>query len=186
MHGIIDFLTGDSIEAAQLREKYVFKLIPMLNPDGVVNGNNRCDISGLDLNRCWSDPSRDKHPTIFHAKELIKKVKAQRAVGLVLDLHGHSKLEGVFVYGNAPDRKHMHRAAQKNFIGKPSTGTWEESQPLSSMKDVFLWRLKLFPRYSAFLQTTPSYLTSYLIVSMLIEYWLRSHQCSLLSSAGAV
>ena len=33
-----------------LRE-VVFKIIPMINVDGVILGNTRCDISGLDLNR---------------------------------------------------------------------------------------------------------------------------------------
>lgn len=140
MHGIIDFLTGSSVEAMQLRERYVFKIIPMLNPDGVINGNNRCDISGLDLNRCWSEPDPQLHPTIFHAKQLIKKVKSQRTVSFVLDLHGHSKLEGVFLYGCMPERKQMPKG-QKNFIAKQ-----DEASQSSSRKDVFSWRTKLFPR----------------------------------------
>lgn len=41
MKGVIDFLTGDSIEAQALRKLFVFKVIPMLNPDGVINGNYR-------------------------------------------------------------------------------------------------------------------------------------------------
>jgi len=40
-----------------LREKFIFYIIPMLNPDGVINGNYRCAISGYDLNRKWGNPS---------------------------------------------------------------------------------------------------------------------------------
>lgn len=39
--GIINFLTSDCDEARRLRNAYVFKVIPMLNPDGVINGNYR-------------------------------------------------------------------------------------------------------------------------------------------------
>ena len=29
-----------------LREKFIFKIVPMLNPDGVIVGNYRCSLSG--------------------------------------------------------------------------------------------------------------------------------------------
>ena len=38
MEGIIRFLTSDRPEAKLLREAYTFKLLPMLNPDGVIDG----------------------------------------------------------------------------------------------------------------------------------------------------
>lgn len=41
VQGMLDFLTGSSAIANELRSKYVFKIIPMLNPDGVVVGNYR-------------------------------------------------------------------------------------------------------------------------------------------------
>lgn len=42
MKGVIDFLTDpDNEEAELLRDNFVFKIIPMLNPDGVINGNYR-------------------------------------------------------------------------------------------------------------------------------------------------
>jgi murein tripeptide amidase MpaA len=49
--GIYNFLCSGSYEAKFLRRFYNFVLIPTLNPDGVVCGNYRSSISGVDLNR---------------------------------------------------------------------------------------------------------------------------------------
>ena len=38
MKGTLEFLMGSSPLAGSLRESYIFKIVPMLNPDGVVNG----------------------------------------------------------------------------------------------------------------------------------------------------
>ena len=51
MQGLLEFLTGPSLAAKQLRDHFVFKLVPSLNPDGVVVGNQRVNLSGADLNR---------------------------------------------------------------------------------------------------------------------------------------
>lgn len=51
MHGVIEFLVSDDAKAQFLRDAYVFKIIPMLNPDGVIVGNYRCSLIGQDLNR---------------------------------------------------------------------------------------------------------------------------------------
>ena len=58
MRGVLFFLTDpNDPEARRLRENYVFKVVPMLNPDGVINGNYRCSLAGCDLNRQWKNPS---------------------------------------------------------------------------------------------------------------------------------
>ena len=46
MNGIIDYLISDEEKADALRNAFVFKIIPMLNPDGVIVGNYRCSLSG--------------------------------------------------------------------------------------------------------------------------------------------
>ena len=51
MKGVIDFLVGDDAHAQYLRNTFVFKIVPMLNPDGVIVGNYRCSLMGQDLNR---------------------------------------------------------------------------------------------------------------------------------------
>jgi hypothetical protein len=52
MEGMLDFLTDPNNEEADfLRKTCIFKIIPMVNPDGVIHGNYRCSLSGQDLNR---------------------------------------------------------------------------------------------------------------------------------------
>jgi len=68
VEGIIDFLVSDTKEAEFLRENFIFKIIPMLNIDGVIHGNNRCSLAGVDLNRRWKEPNKKIHPTVYEAK----------------------------------------------------------------------------------------------------------------------
>ncbi|DBA02348.1 TPA: hypothetical protein N0F65_007167 [Lagenidium giganteum] len=102
MHGIIDFLTGTSLEARFLRHRFIFKVIPMLNPDGVIHGNYRCSLAGTDLNRRWIHPSIELHPTIYATKNVILYMKKTRPVLLFCDIHGHSRKKNVFLYGCKP------------------------------------------------------------------------------------
>ena len=46
IEGVISYLLSNEETAIFLRDKYVFKIVPMLNPDGVIIGNYRCSLSG--------------------------------------------------------------------------------------------------------------------------------------------
>jgi murein tripeptide amidase MpaA len=48
--GALEFLAGDSEDARELRRKYKIYVIPMMNPDGVINGNYRCRSQQGNLN----------------------------------------------------------------------------------------------------------------------------------------
>ena len=90
-----------------MREKYVFKIVPMINPDGVINGNYRCSLGGCDLNRRWKNPSDILQPVVFKLKELIRKLAERHPIDLICDLHGHSRSHNVFMYGcNYKDMPH--------------------------------------------------------------------------------
>ena len=100
MRGVIKFITDPyNQEAILLRENFIFKVIPMLNPDGVINGNYRCSLAGCDLNRRWKAPSKIIHPTVYHTKQLVKESHDERGVFLFCDLHGHSRKHNIFMYG---------------------------------------------------------------------------------------
>ena len=99
MLGVLDFLTSEDPEADALRSRYIFKIVPMLNPDGVINGNYRCSLVGADLNRRWKNPLALLHPIIYNFKRLIKNTAANYDIDLICDLHGHSRKKNIFMYG---------------------------------------------------------------------------------------
>ena len=72
IHGFIRFLLSESQKAKELRKKIVFKIVPMLNPDGVIVGNYRCTLAGCDMNRNFGGDSviaqRLNPETIFFKK----------------------------------------------------------------------------------------------------------------------
>lgn len=69
---MIKFLLSEDKRARFLREKFIFKIVPMLNPDGVRYGNYRCDLFGYDLNRKWKSPVEGVHNSIFYLKKLVE------------------------------------------------------------------------------------------------------------------
>lgn len=99
MERVISYLLSSSREAEALRSLYVFKLVPMLNPDGVVLGNYRSCVSGEDLNRRWEHPISPEHNPILYTKRMMEKFRKERDIVMFCDLHGHSKKHNSFIYG---------------------------------------------------------------------------------------
>jgi len=106
MEAIIDFLL--STHGRNLRKIAVFKIVPMINPDGVAVGNYRCSTLGYDLNRCYTDPSAWAMAEIYGIKDVLEQFLDKDGNGrkitpkaeLYIDIHGHSALTNSFMYGN--------------------------------------------------------------------------------------
>ncbi|XP_063483564.1 cytosolic carboxypeptidase 6 isoform X3 [Symphalangus syndactylus] len=112
--GIIDFLVSQHPIARVLREYLVFKIAPMLNPDGVYLGNYRCSLMGFDLNRHWLDPSPWVHPTLHGVKQLIVQMynDPKTSLEFYIDIHAHSTMMNGFMYGNIfEDEERFQRQA---------------------------------------------------------------------------
>ncbi len=79
----------------------VFKVVPMLNPDGVIMGNARTGVFGKDLNREFESTSKVLNPEVAAVKELVRNCKIIYGgkVTAFLDLHGHSAKRSIFAFG---------------------------------------------------------------------------------------
>ncbi|XP_076379521.1 cytosolic carboxypeptidase 1 isoform X2 [Megalopta genalis] len=101
MHGTLKALLSNNAYASSLRDDYIFKIVPMLNIEGVVNGCNRYGLTNEDLNRRWSNPNRVLHPVIYHTKGLMEYCTRvlQRPPHVFVDYHGHSRRKNVFLFG---------------------------------------------------------------------------------------
>jgi murein tripeptide amidase MpaA len=87
MEGYLKFLLSSHPDAVKIRKEFLynyfkfnlirilFKIVPMLNPDGVILGNYRTGVAGRDLNRVYIEPNEKLHPTIFNLKGLIHSLK---------------------------------------------------------------------------------------------------------------
>jgi len=99
--GLVAFLLSADPRARELRRRYVFWMVPMLNPDGVSKGHWRADTLGRNLNRCYEAPTIEEHPTIYAIDKLLAQASATGALAMYLDLHAHCNTRGCFLYGNA-------------------------------------------------------------------------------------
>eukprot|EP00750_Incisomonas_marina_P003922 INCI13425.7.p1 GENE.INCI13425.7~~INCI13425.7.p1 ORF type:complete len:1288 (-),score=173.21 INCI13425.7:608-4471(-) len=126
MRGFLGFLVSSAPAASILRQRFIFKVIPMLNPDGVIVGNLRCNLLGYDMNRCWTRPSAAMQPPVHWARRLIGHIVraspnrgtsgvevvapplapppglgplAGEGLLLFTDFHAHSRSENIFMYG---------------------------------------------------------------------------------------
>jgi predicted deacylase len=73
----------------------------MVNIDGVIYGNTRCDINGTDPNRKWiKNPNAFLHPLLCAIRKIVNNLIFDGyEIDYFLDLHAHSKKFGTFIYG---------------------------------------------------------------------------------------
>lgn len=76
MEGLLDSLLnpsdGEKELVRNLKDHFEFYIVPMLNVDGVINGNYRCSLAACDLNRQWLKPGKTLHPAIYYTKKLAQ------------------------------------------------------------------------------------------------------------------
>jgi hypothetical protein len=106
--GALRFLTSDDPQAAALRDRVVFHLMPTADPDGCANGAVRFNALGYDLNRHWDevDPRRPEFlkqmPEISYLKKAILDCAAARGIDLLVNMHNTETAEFLETHADDP------------------------------------------------------------------------------------
>lgn len=138
LEGLINYLLSDEPEAAQVRARFIFNIVPMHNPDGVTDGNYRSTPQSVDLERSWycgRDPSaltiKAPHENKLLNKQMRRWLHATAdspAITMALNLHT----------SNEPPEKRAfffpHFGADPDIYSKEERALWR--QQLAFIKQV--------------------------------------------------
>jgi len=113
VEGLLRFLTSGKADSEAIRQRFVFKICPMMNPDGVAKGGTRFNLRGVDLNRHWSndDPlsqNRELAPEIVLVKEALNRWRQSHRLDLFINIHNNDMVwneDGDFIRFAPPDRE---------------------------------------------------------------------------------
>lgn len=95
MEGALDLLVARDAEAAALRDAATFHIVPNMNPDGSARGHLRTNAAGVNLNREWAAPSRERSPEVWH----VLRAMDETGVDFAMDVHGDEAIPHVFFAG---------------------------------------------------------------------------------------
>jgi murein tripeptide amidase MpaA len=96
--GAIRFLLSADERAAAIRNRTIFKIFPICDPDGVADGGVRFNRNGYDLNRNWDTIDPKKMPEIAaQHKAILEWIDSGHHVDLFLTLHNTEKGEYIDV-----------------------------------------------------------------------------------------
>uniref|UniRef100_A0A8B9R5H4 Peptidase M14 domain-containing protein n=1 Tax=Anas platyrhynchos TaxID=8839 RepID=A0A8B9R5H4_ANAPL len=139
MKGFLDYILGNSHKAQQLRDTFVFKVVPMLNPDGVIVGNHRCSLTGKDLNRKYKCKVKKCYPSIWYTRNMIRSSQTSDSSDSC-DLPAHRQKLGT-KKDNKTSGDHFNSIAKdRNHESKYMPGTetqhkiFQESDPVEKVK----------------------------------------------------
>ncbi|OMP77367.1 M14 family metallopeptidase [[Flexibacter] sp. ATCC 35208] len=104
MQEFVRVVTANTPEAIRFRQQYEILIMPMLNPDGVDEGDWRHNLGGVDLNRDWDE---FKQPETKAVKDYLKKTIAAQEAKVYFGLDFHSTYKDVFYINE--DSVHTNR-----------------------------------------------------------------------------
>ncbi|HTV53278.1 MAG TPA: M14-type cytosolic carboxypeptidase [Terriglobia bacterium] len=126
--GAVRFLLSNNRRAAQIRDRIIYKIFPMADPDGVADGGVRFNRNGYDLNRNWDTPDPQKMPEIWAQREAILGwVDSGRHLDLFLSLHNDETNE----YVEAPAT--FQALGERVFHALVETTSFNPTSPLRKM-----------------------------------------------------
>jgi Cytosolic carboxypeptidase N-terminal domain/Zinc carboxypeptidase len=116
--GIVSFLLSENPEALKSREAFIYKIIPMGNPDGVIIGNSRCNLTGIQLHKSYKDITNIFTAVLKSIKKLAYKFQSSNGLHSYIELSGTFNYIGSHIYGLINPKDSSRTYLYKTFINQ--------------------------------------------------------------------
>ena len=95
LEGMLDRLLDPSVPVATaLLDRALLYVVPNMNPDGTANGLSRSNALGVNLNREWVAPSRERSPEVLCVRDRMEAT----GVDFCIDCHADAELTCNFIW----------------------------------------------------------------------------------------
>ncbi len=129
--GAIRFLLSDHPDASAIRQRFLFRIYPLCDPDGVAEGKVRFNRNGYDLNRNWDVTDQEAMPEIWaQRKAILDWVDSGRRVDLFLSLHNTETSE--YLEGPPEPTEPIQGLGERFFAALQKHTTFAPTRPLSA------------------------------------------------------
>ena len=143
VEGIVSRLLDGGSSSGELLGKYVYNIVPLLNPDGVARGGYRYNMHDIDLNRNWDNQKSDdwdrevSEPEVACVKDAISDwVRQYGTLDLFFDFHCLTAIaENLLMIKASPESiPEAVRNEQNRFVSDFLQKRWffRESESLSA------------------------------------------------------
>lgn len=129
LEAMIDYLVGDTLDAALLRRRAEFYVYPMVNPDGRLAGYNRGTVEDVDRdpNRSWDPPNYDGQTEIQAIGEAMI-ADTGGGIDFFIDFHSTVQKDGEhFSYLDIDRNFHLNPFWQRLLELEPTVDTLDAS-----------------------------------------------------------
>ncbi|MEW6061474.1 MAG: M14 family zinc carboxypeptidase [Bacteroidota bacterium] len=112
---MIKLLLSSTPLAQSLRQRYVFNIMPMYNPDGVELGKPRQNANGIDLESNWNATTPQQEVLVLRS-QFERMMLLPNPMRIMLNMHSSTSCKRYFVYHAAGGTSEVYAQLEQQFI----------------------------------------------------------------------
>lgn len=125
---MIKFLISEDTLAVKLREKCIFYIIPMYNPDGVELEYSRQNANQIDIESNWYSPNIQPEVLALRSR-FMELMDSETPIKIALNMHSAVKCKRYFVFHHANGTSVDYTLIEKLFIDYVKSYFYEGIMP---------------------------------------------------------